>query len=143
MLELQSQPEQSRGDRIRARFSISGGDSISSFTHRLIEENFWSEDDDQKVIFRAHREEVRRELRKPTANGLPYAGQTESRDEHKAPIWRPRTLWEAADYVLNINEYRSQEEALAVMRSGLYEEAVDRYGELRMRSLMTGQETAA
>ncbi len=144
MLTLNPQPIKSKGQRIREAFGlIGGGMSTAGFTHHCMEMGVWTAADRDVAAFTAFRAEVRRELRSTTTNGLPFAGQTTWKDEDGAPIWQQRDMWSLDDYVLNIKELRTQSNTLDHIAQEMYEEAVDRYGELAVVSRMRKIEQAA
>lgn len=126
---LKAMPEKSRDVRIREEFSLVGGAmSTSRFTHHCREVGIWDADEWESLAFRAAQNFVRHALRKPDESGLPFAGQTTIGDEQGAKVWRRRTLWEFADYELNVKELLGQRDRLHETAVALLDECRDRFG---------------
>lgn len=123
-------PEKSVDQRIREEFERVGGSTATApFVHHCRDAGVWSDDEWEALAFREAQANVRRALKAPDAQGLPFAGQTAERDEEsKGNVWRQRGMWLYADYETNIAEHVGQRDANHWTAVALANECRARYG---------------
>jgi hypothetical protein len=122
---LHGQPAKSRAERIRDLFT---GGSTAELAHICIEAGLWTDDEMKRFQFRAAQNECRAALKEKDSSGLPFAGQTTTRDDEGATIWRTRNLWAYDDYEINVKELVLQRDECQVMALALVKECSTRFG---------------
>lgn len=123
-------PEKSLDQRIRNEFELIGGSiATAPFVHHCREAGIWSDDEWDGLAFREAQAAVRRALKAPDRQGLPFAGQTAEKEEDGAGhVWRQRKLWFFADYETNIAELKRQRDSCHWTAVALADECRDRFG---------------
>lgn len=123
-------PEKSHEQRIREEFERVGGSTATApFVHHCRDVGIWSDEEWHALAFREAQSAVRRALKTPDAQGLPFAGQTAEREEGESGhVWRQRNLWQFVDYETNIAEHVRQRDSNHWTAVLLADECRARYG---------------
>jgi len=129
-LELEVQtPTIPRDQRIRELFTDQGGEMTTvEFAQVCIDDGVWSEWELTRMVVKEAQAQIRAALRSRDKGGLPYAGQTTTRNEDGAPIWRLRQGWLFEDYELNVKEHIAQRDEAHSVAVKLSAECEVRYG---------------
>jgi hypothetical protein len=102
---------ETRKARIQKFFKQVGGMSNRRFIDLCLEEGVLGESDYAGAMYAALGKIVRESLGANDASGMPFAGQTDERDDDGQKIWAQREFWAVADYTLNVKERLADRDA--------------------------------
>jgi hypothetical protein len=116
------------------------GTSIAAHTEKCKGVDVWTPSELAGLATRACREEVRRALRAPDDEQMPFAGPTTSVAEDGSPKWRQRSFWSEDDYALNCSHYREDAASGLEVHNRLALECWQKYGRGPKTLVLTEEE---